>query len=79
MVREFRKITRDYGGMNCSDIARIDWTDIKQVKAFYRDSSSRRNECCSVIAKTVEILEGLLADYGLKRGVQKYVNGRTAS
>ncbi len=66
MVKVFREITREYGGMNCSDIARIDWKDIKQVKSFYRDPSSRRRECFKVIAKTVQELEKLVDDYAAK-------------
>ena len=61
MVKCFKKISEKYGGMNCSDIARIDWSDRNQVKAFYKDPSSRRNECFKVIAETTRELEELLS------------------
>ena len=67
MVKSFKKITKEYGGMNCSDIAQIDWSDRNQVKTFYKDPSSRRNECFKVIEQTIQELEELLSLYDAKR------------
>ncbi len=63
MVREFEEITKEYGGMNCRDIACIDWKSREDVRAFRSNSESRRRECCRVMDRTVrslvEILKGL--------------------
>ncbi len=66
MVKAFQDITKEYGGMDCKDIARVDWRDIKQVKAFYKDPSSRRTECLKIIEKTVDYLENLMGKYNIK-------------
>ncbi len=62
MVKEFEAITGPYGGMECKDIARVNWKDIKEVKAFRKDPDSRQKECHRVIAETARALGGLLGD-----------------
>ncbi|MEF3169472.1 MAG: C-GCAxxG-C-C family protein [Deltaproteobacteria bacterium] len=64
MVKAFDEITARYGGIHCRDIARVDWRDREQVKAFRSDpSSGPRRECIKVIGETARalgvILEGL--------------------
>ncbi len=67
MVREFEKITEQYGGMNCTDIARVDWKDKEQVKAFYRaPDSRRRTECARIIGETALVLGKLLQEADLR-------------
>ncbi len=62
MVKEFEKITSVYGGMDCKDIARVNWKDMKEVKAFRKDPDSRQKECHRVIAETARVLGELLQD-----------------
>ncbi len=63
MVRAFKEITAIYGGPNCSDVARVDWTDPKQIRRFRKSPDSRRRECRRVIEETtrqlVEIVNGI--------------------
>ncbi len=61
LVKGFEKLTREYGGVNCSNIARVDWKDRNSVKSFYKDPDSRRQECLKVIRGTCKILNELLA------------------
>ncbi len=68
MVREFEKITADYSGIKCSDIARVDWTDREQVKAFYRaPDSTRRTDCTRVIRETALVLGRMLEEVDLRK------------
>ncbi len=61
MVREFENITSEFGGINCGDIARVDWHDRDAVRTFYRDkNSSRYTACTRVIGATVMVLADLL-------------------
>ncbi|MEZ0329352.1 MAG: C-GCAxxG-C-C family protein [Dissulfuribacterales bacterium] len=62
MVRKFEEITKEYGGMNCRDIARIDWRSREDVKAFRTDPNSRKRECCRVMDKTVRSLVEILKE-----------------
>lgn len=63
MVKAFHEITACYGGIHCRDIARVEWRDREQVKAFRSDPSGPRRECLKVIGETAQalgvILEGL--------------------
>lgn len=68
MVREFENITSEFGGINCSNIARVDWHDRDAVRAFYRDkNSSRHTACKKVIGETVMVLADMLADVDFDR------------
>lgn len=60
MVKTFEEITARYEGMNCRDIARVDWKSREEVKEFRVDLNSRRRECVYVIGETVKALERLL-------------------
>ncbi len=60
LFKGFEEITSEYGGSRCLDIARVDWKDIKQVKAFRRDPESRRKECFKVIERTAFLLYDIL-------------------
>lgn len=63
LVKRFEAITRDYGGKRCSDIARIDWRDRKQVKAYYQNGAdSRKGECLKVIGATAQALGEILEE-----------------
>lgn len=62
MVRVFEEITQEYGGINCRDIARIDWKSREDVKAFRADPNSRRRECRRVMDKTVRSLLEILKE-----------------
>ncbi len=63
MVKEFEKITEEYGGIKCSDIARVDWKDREQVKAFYKaPDSARHTECTKVIRETALALGRMLKE-----------------
>lgn len=60
MVEGFKELTTGYGGQDCSNIARVDWGDRGQVKAFKLNHDSRRRECAKVIGETACFLLKLL-------------------
>ena len=63
LVRRFEELTRDYGGKECRDIARVNWKDRKQVKAYYRNGpESRKGECLKVMGATSRILGEILEE-----------------
>lgn len=70
MVREFEEITKEYGGMNCRDIARIDWRSREDVKAFRANPESRRRECSRVMDKTVRSLVEILKELQVVNSAQ---------
>jgi len=52
----FAEITKEFGGKDCSQIARVDWQDRDQVSAFYEGSDSRRKYCRQVVGETARAL-----------------------
>ena len=63
MVQEFGRICKPYGGIDCADIARIDWRDRDAVKKFYRDADSSRKHCVQVIRQTSDALYDLVRQH----------------
>jgi C_GCAxxG_C_C family probable redox protein len=57
---KFEELTRAYGGVNCSDIARVNWADKKQTREFYNNPDSRWRCCLSVVEETAFALGEIL-------------------
>jgi C_GCAxxG_C_C family probable redox protein len=61
LTKKFEAITREFGSVNCSDIAQVNWSDREQVNTFYNHSESRHRYCIRVVEETAfalgEILE----------------------
>jgi C_GCAxxG_C_C family probable redox protein len=60
LAKKFEELTREFGSSNCSDIARVNWSDREQVKEFYNQPDSRHQYCVKVVEDTVVILGELL-------------------
>jgi C_GCAxxG_C_C family probable redox protein len=61
-ITEFEKLTADYGGTDCSDIARVNWADRQEVKEFYSNPESRRKICVQLVGDTACALGKLLEE-----------------
>lgn len=59
-MNEFEKCTASHGGINCRDIARVDWRDKEAVKAYYSDPAGRRAVCVELVGEAARILGELL-------------------
>lgn len=62
LVRRFEDLTAPLGGVDCADIAQMDWTDIPAVKVFYKDPNSRRKDCIRVVGETARIIGEMLEE-----------------
>jgi len=58
----FEEITREFGGKDCADIARVDWSDRDQVKNFYQASDSRSKYCHQVVGETAKALGEIIEE-----------------
>ena len=58
--KDFEELTAVHGGINCCQIARVDWMDREQVKNFYCNPESRRQHCIAVVGDTAKALGELL-------------------
>lgn len=70
VLKEFQELTHQYGGINCSQIAKVDWMDREQVKGFYFADNSRRSHCMEVVGETARTL-GLLLEKEAERMAEK--------
>jgi C_GCAxxG_C_C family probable redox protein len=66
VLRMFEELTAPYGGINCCQIARVDWLDREQITNFYTNPESRRQHCITLIGETAKTL-GELLDQELER------------
>jgi len=60
VMQHFRELTGQFGGINCGQIARVNWMDRDQVKDFYNNPDSRRQHCIAVVSETARALGELL-------------------
>jgi len=60
VMKNFEELAAPHGGINCCQIARVNWMDRDQVKDFYGNTESRRQHCIKVVGETAKALGELL-------------------
>jgi hypothetical protein len=60
VMKNFEELAAPNGGINCCQIARVNWMDRDQVKDFYGNPESRRQHCIKVVGDTAKALGELL-------------------
>jgi C_GCAxxG_C_C family probable redox protein len=60
ILKSFQELAAPHGGINCNQIARVDWMDRDQVKDFYKNPESRRHHCMAIVGETAKALGELL-------------------
>lgn len=58
--KKFEELTKPFGGVNCSDIARVNWSDKEQTKEFYNSPDSRLHHCLQLVEDTASALGEIL-------------------
>lgn len=66
LAKRFEQITKPYGGVNCQDIARVNWSDKETTKEFYNNPESRRKLCLQLVGDVAYTL-GEILDQDLAR------------
>lgn len=65
LIKQFNELTESYGGSDCRDIARVNWSNHDEVKNFYSNPDSTRKDCIKLVGDFAfalgEILEKELA------------------
>lgn len=59
-LKKFEELTEPYGGMDCRDIARIDWKNRDAVKEYYANPESNRKICIELVGEAAYILGELI-------------------
>ena len=59
-LRKFEELTEPYGGINCRDIAGVDWKNKEEAKDYYSNPDSSRKICIRLVGEAAYILGELL-------------------
>ena len=70
-LRKFEELTESYGGMNCSDIAGVDWKNREAVKEYYSNPESSRKICIRLVGEAAAILGELLDQEEARQKAEK--------
>jgi C_GCAxxG_C_C family probable redox protein len=62
LTKRFEEITKEYGGTNCRNIARVNWKDPQAAKEFYGNPDSRRKICLQVLGDITQALGELIEE-----------------
>ena len=49
VIKQFDLLTETYGGRNCRDIARVNWSDRDAIKNYYSNPDSTRKDCIKLV------------------------------
>jgi len=59
-LKKFEELTSELGGINCCDIAKVDWKNKLEVKNYYVNPLSSRKICIKLIGDTAYELGKLI-------------------
>lgn len=59
-AKRFEALTKDFGGLECRDIARLNWKDRDAARDFYKNPDSRRRYCVQLVGDAAFMLGELL-------------------
>jgi len=68
-ISRFEELTKSFGGVKCSDIAGIDWTDKEAVKEYYSNPESSRQSCIKLVGDAAFALGELLDEEEERRKI----------
>lgn len=66
LTKRFEEAAQEFGGIECRQIAGIDWRNREAVKDFYGNPESRRKHCVKVVGDTAFALGQLLEEDAAK-------------
>lgn len=61
-LQRFEELAEPFGGINCRDIAGIDWRDREAVREYYADRESTRRNCIQLVGEAAYALGVLLEE-----------------
>ena len=60
LSKKFEELTREFGGVDCREIAQVNWSDKEQTKEFYTNPEGRRKHCIRLVGETAYALGEIL-------------------
>jgi len=71
LIKQFDALTEPYGGRNCSDIARIEWSDRDEVRNFYKKPRKSTRKDCTQLVGDLAFYLGKILEKEMSRLEQK--------
>ena len=65
-LQKFEELSIPFGGMNCCDIAKVDWKNREEVKDFYSNPESSRKICIKLVGDAAFALGELIEQQSKK-------------
>ena len=59
-LKKFEELAKPLGGMNCRDIAKVDWKNRKEVRNYYSNPESNRKICIKLLGEAAYVLGELI-------------------
>jgi len=69
-LKRFEALTQEHGGVDCADIARVNWRDREEVQNFYKGAQSRRIICADLVAQAAQALGEILEQEAEKQNAE---------
>ncbi len=66
LVKKFEQLAEPFGGVNCCEIAQMNWKDAAAVKDFYSNPDSRRQHCVKLVGDFAYALGELMEQEGIE-------------
>ncbi len=60
LTKRFEELTKEFGSVDCSNIAQVNWRDREKVNEFYSNPDGRRGICIKLVEDTVVALGEIL-------------------
>ena len=70
-LRKFEELAEPYGGINCRDIAGVEWKNKEAAKDYYSNPDSSRKICIKLVGEAAYILGELLEQEEAKSKEEK--------
>ncbi len=58
--KKFKDIASKYGGINCAEIARVNWSDREAARDFHMNPDSRHKICAELVGEAAFALGAIL-------------------
>ncbi len=62
LVKKFEELCAPFASINCCDIAQVDWHNRDQVREFYKNPESTRQNCIKLVGDTAYALGKILEE-----------------
>jgi C_GCAxxG_C_C family probable redox protein len=71
LTKRFEDLAKPLGGVDCHDIARVNWKDREETREFYKNPNSRRQICAQLVGDLAYALGEILEQDKIEKEKQR--------